>query len=418
MSVLVDPPAWPAHGRLWSHLVSDRSLDELHVFAARVGVPRQGFDRDHYDVPAEAYDLVVQAGAEAVPSRELLTRLLASGLRQRRAETPGRRRPGQPLLRPPRLRPGATVAVVAPAGPVPADRLDAGLAVLREWGMQIRLADHVRGQDAALPHLAGEDADRAANLVAAWTDTGVDAVWCARGGYGSHRIVDRLDYTAMATVPPRLLVGFSDVTALHEAVAGRLGLVSLHAPVVTSLAEAPAAGREHLRRLLFEPADVVDLFPGVRLRTVAAGVAAGVLVGGNLRVLTASIGTRLARPARGGIVVLEDIDEQPYRVDGMLTQLLRSGWFDQVRGVVAGAFTVGMTGTGTAAATIDPAAVDAVLADRLRPLGVPVVSGAPVGHVADNRPVPLGVLAHLDADVGTLRLTGPALSDLHRPTTS
>jgi len=410
VSVLVDPPAWPAHGLLWSHLVSDHSLDELHAFAARVGVPRQGFDRDHYDVPAQAYDRVVAAGAEAVPSRELLARLRAAGLRQRRAETPGRRKPGQALLRPPRLRPGSTVAVVAPAGPVPADRLEHGLAVLHEWGLRVRFADHVAGQDPALPHLAGSDADRAADLVTNWTDAGVDAVWCARGGYGCHRIVDRLDYTAMAAVPPRLLVGFSDVTALHEAVATRLGLVSLHAPVLTSLADAPAAGREHLRRLLFEPADVDELFPDVRLRVVAAGSAAGVLVGGNLRVLTASIGTWLARPGRGGIVVLEDIDEEPYRIDGMLTHLLRSGWFDQVRGVVAGAFTAGATSTGTAAATIDPAAVDAVLADRLGPLGVPVVSGAPVGHVADNRSVPLGVPARLDADAGTVHLTGPALS--------
>jgi len=410
VSVLVDPPAWPAHGRLWSHLVSDHSLDELHAFAARVGVPRQGFDRDHYDVPAEAYDRLVVAGAEAVPSRELLVRLRAAGLRQRRAESPGRRKPGQALLRPPRLRPGSTVAVVAPAGPVPADRLGHGLAVLNEWGLQVWLADHVAGQDATLPHLSGSDADRAADLVTAWTCAGVDAVWCARGGYGCHRIVDRLDYTAMAAVPPRLLVGFSDVTALHEAVASRLGLVSLHAPVLTSLADAPAAGREHLRRLLFEPTDVHELFPDVRLRAVAAGTAAGVLVGGNLRVLTASIGTRVARPGRGGIVVLEDIDEEPYRIDGMLTQLLRNGWFDQVRGVVAGAFTAGETSTGTAAATVDPAAVDAVLADRLRPLGVPVVSGAPVGHIADNRPVPLGVPARLDADAGTLRLTGPSLS--------
>ena len=410
MSVLVDPPTWPAHGRLWSHLVSDRSLDELHAFAERVGVPRQGFDRDHYDVPADAYDGLVAAGAEPVTSRELLARLRNSGLRRRRAQTPGRRKPGQPLLRPSRLHPGSTVAVVAPAGPVPADRLEEGLSVLREWGLRVRLADHVAGRDDALPHLAGSDAARAGDLVTAWTDPDVDAVWCARGEYGCHRIVDRLDYAAMAAAAPKLLVGFSDVTALHEAVAGRVGVVGLHAPVVTSLADAPPDSREHLRRLLFEPPDVVDLFPAVKLRALAAGSATGVLVGGNLRVLTASIGTRLERPGRGGIVVLEDIDEEPYRIDGMLTQLLRSGWFDGVRGVVAGAFTAGATSTGTAATAMDPSAVDAVLADRFRPLDVPVVSGAPVGHVADNRPVPLGVSARLDADAGTLWLTASALS--------
>ena len=201
----------------------------------------------------------------------------------------------------------------------------------------------------------------------------------------------------MTQVPPRLLVGFSDVTALHEAVAQRLGLVTLHGPVVTSLGESDQPAREQVRRLLFEPESVVELATG--LRRVSGGTADGVLVGGNLRVVTASLGTRVSRPARGGIVVLEDVGEQAYRVDGMLTQLLRAGWFDGVRGVVAGAFT---DSGGTD--------VDAVVAERLGGLGVPLVTGASIGHVPDNRPVPLGVPARLDADAGTLSLTRPALA--------
>ena len=165
MSILVDPPGWPAHGRLWSHLVSDSSLDELHTFAARLGVPRQGFDRDHYDVPGEAYDRIVAAGAVPVSARELVVRLRASGLRRRRADTPGRRKPGQELLRPFRLRPGCLVAVVAPAGPVPTVRLDGGLAILRGWGLRVRLGAHVCGRDTTLPHLAAPDDQRAADIV-------------------------------------------------------------------------------------------------------------------------------------------------------------------------------------------------------------------------------------------------------------
>jgi muramoyltetrapeptide carboxypeptidase len=410
VTVLVDPPTWPAHGRLWSHLVSDASLTELHVFAARIGVPRQGFDRDHYDVPAEAYDAIVGAGAEPVSSRELLARLLASGLRQRRIETLGRRKPGRALLRPPRLREGSLVAVVAPAGPVPGDRLERGLAQLRDWGLRVRVGAHVTDRNPVLPHLAGADADRASDLAAAWTAPGVAAVWSARGGYGSHRIVDSLDYTAMASVGPRLVVGFSDVTAVHEAVGGRLGVASVHGPVVTSLADAPPAGQEQLRRLLFEPEGVIDLFPRARLRCLVGGASTGVLVGGNLRVLASSVGTRLSRPGRGGIVVLEDVGEQPYRIDAMLTQLLRSGWFDGVRGVVAGAFTADGSSAGAYGNAIDQGVVDAVLRDRLGRLGVPVVAGAPIGHVADNRPVPLGVPARLDADAGTVRLETPALA--------
>jgi len=402
VSILVDPPGWPAHGRLWSHLVSDSSLDELHTFAARLGVPRQGFDRDHYDVPGEAYDRIVAAGAVPVSARELVVRLRASGLRRRRADTPGRRKPGQELLRPFRLRPGCLVAVVAPAGPVPTVRLDGGLAILRGWGLRVRLGAHVCGRDTTLPHLAAPDDQRAADLEAAWTDPAVSVVWCARGGYGSHRLVDRLDWTTMAAAGPRLLVGFSDATALHESVAGRLGTVSLHAPVVTSLPEGQPETTELLRRLLFDPAAVTDPFDGVRLRRLVRGTARGILMGGNLRVLTASIGTRLSRPARDGIALLEDIGEQPYRIDGMLTQLLRAGWFEGVRGVVAGSFTD----------TGDPGAeaVDRVLRDRLGPLGVPVAAGAPVGHLPDNHAVPLGVRATLDTDAGTLRLAGPALA--------
>jgi muramoyltetrapeptide carboxypeptidase len=289
------------------------------------------------------------------------------------------------------------VAVVAPAGPVRRERLAAGIEVLESWGLRTRAGAHVLGRHPRLAHLAGTDADRAADLNAGWCAPDVAAVWAARGGSGSHRLVDLLDWPAMTQVPPRLLVGFSDVTALHEAVAQRLGLVSLHGPVVTSLGESQQPARDQVRRMLFEPDTVAELASG--LRRVSGGTADGVLVGGNLRVVTASLGTRVSRPAAGGIVVLEDVGEQAYRVDGMLTQLLRAGWFGGVRGVVAGAFT----GSGTTD-------VDAVVAERLGALGVPVVTGAPIGHVPDNRPVPLGVPARLDADAGTLVLTRPALT--------
>ena len=395
--ILVDPPAWPAHGRLWSHLVSDTSYDELHAFARGLGIPARGFDRDHYDVPAERYDAVVAAGARPVGSRDLVAALTAAGLRRRRGDGPGRRAPGQELLRPRRLVRGDVVAVVAAAGPVRPERLAAGVEVLESWGLTVRPAPHVLGRHPTLDHLAATDADRAADLRDAWSAPDVAAVWAARGGFGSHRLVDLLDWPAMVLAGPRLLVGFSDVTALHEAVAQRLGLVSVHGPVVTSLGESQPDLHERVRRMLFAPETALDLAAG--LRQVVGGVAEGVLVGGNLRVVTASLGTRVGRPARGGIVVLEDVGEQAYRVDGMLTQLLRAGWFDGVRGIVIGAFTDN-----------GDSDVDAVVVDRLGRLGVPVVTGAPVGHVPDNRPVPLGVTARLDADAGTLVLNRPALA--------
>jgi muramoyltetrapeptide carboxypeptidase len=395
--ILIDPPSWPAHGRLWSHLVSDTSYDELHAFARRHGIPARGFDRDHYDVPAERYADLVAAGARPVGSRDVVSALTAAGLRRRRGDGPGRRAPGHELLRPPRLAPGAVVAVVAPAGPLRRERLTAGIEVLESWGLAVRVGPHVLDRHPTLDHLAASDADRAGDLLDAWCAPDVAVVWAARGGSGCHRLVDMLDWAAMTQVPPRLLVGFSDVTALHEAVAQRLGLVTVHGPVVTSLGDSDEPARAHVRRILFERDAALELATG--LHRLRGGVAEGVLVGGNLRVVTASLGTRVSRPARGGIVVLEDVGEQAYRVDGMLTQLLRAGWFDGVRGVVTGAFT-----------ETDGTDVDAVVADRLGGLGVPLVTGAPVGHVPDNRPVPLGVPARLDADAGTLVLTRPALT--------
>ncbi len=387
MSLLIDPPAWPARGQLWSHLVSDASADELHAFAASAGLPPRGFHLDHYDVPAPAYDRVVAAGARPVSSRELVSTLVRTGQRRRTSDTLRPRRPGARLLRPPALRRGDSVAVVAPSGRVPAHRLERGLAVLRSWGLVVRLGEHVLGAHPRLHHLAGSDADRAHDLEEAWTHPDVRAVIAARGGSGAHRLLDRLDWDRLAAATARVLVGFSDITALHEAFASRLGVVGVHGPTVTSLGAADAESALALRALLMG-ADR----PVLGGTTLVPGVAEGVLVGGNLAVLAASVGGALSRPAAGGIAVLEDVAEPAFRVDRLLTQLVRSGWFDGVRGVALGAFSE----------CDDPAQVDAALAERLRPLEVPVLTGLPVGHVAANRALPLGVRARLDADAGTL----------------
>lgn len=398
MTLLIDPPNSAGHGRLWSHLASDESFEELHRFAATLGIPRRGFDRDHYDIPAERYEQVVAAGAVPVGSRELIRRLQAAGLRRRKAEALGPRRPGRSLVRSRRLVPGDTVAVVAPAGPVPPERLDAGLSVLRSWGLEVREMPHLRGRLASLPHLAASDAERAADLMAAWTDPEVAMVVAGRGGYGSQRLVDLLDWPAMAEAGPKVLLGFSDVTALHQAVAGRLGLSTLHGPVVTSLGGADDDAREHLRRMLFAPETALALTPRPG-ETLVGGRAEGVLVGGNLALLAADVGTPSARSAEGGIAVLEDVGEPAYRIDRLLTQLLRAGWFAGARGIALGGFQ----GCG------DDRSLRAVLEDRLAPLGVPVLSGLPVGHAEHNLAFPLGVHAVLDAVVGTLTLREPAL---------
>lgn len=400
MTILIDPPAWPAHGRLWSHLVSDASLDELHAFAADHRIPRRGFERDHYDVPADAYDRLVSAGAMPVSSREIVTRLTEAGLRRRKATAMARRAPGNALLRPPRLSPGDVVAVVATSGVVPEDRLHVGADRLASWGLDARLAKHVLGTHPQISYLASTDEDRAADFTEAWLDPTVSAVWSARGGYGAQRIVDLLDWRRLAEAEPKVLVGFSDITALHEAVAARLGLVTIHGHVVTSLGDATDESAEELRRQVMEPESVLDLFAGHVVTPVVGGTATGVLVGGNLAVLAADVGTPFSRPARGGIAVLEEVREEPYRLDRLLTQLIRAGWFAGVEGIVLGAFTE--CGNAAELAT--------VLEHRLRPLGVPTVQGFDVGHTSSSATVPLGVEATLDADAGSLVLSAPALT--------
>ncbi len=399
VTIFIDPPAWPAHGRLWSHLVSDVSLDDLHRFAAHHGVPRRGFERDHYDVPAEAYHRLVAAGAIPIPSRELVARLKETGLRRRKSVAPARRAIGNALLRPRRLVAGDTVGVVATSGVVPEDRLRTGVARLESWGLRVQVGPHVLGRHPSLSYLAASDTERAADFAAAWADPDLAAVWVARGGYGAQRMVDLLDWRRLAETEPKLLVGFSDVTALHQAVATKLGLVTVHGHVVTSLGAATEASAEQLRCVVLEPA-AVDLLVGQDTSTLVGGTASGVLIGGNLAVLAADLGTPISRPATGGIAVLEEIGEEPYRVDRLLTQLIRSGWFSGVVGIVVGAFTD----------CGDPAEVDRVIEQRLMPLGVPLVRGFDVGHTPSSATVPLGVAATLDAERRSLELSVPPLA--------
>jgi muramoyltetrapeptide carboxypeptidase len=294
------------------------------------------------------------------------------------------------LLRPPALRSGDRVAVVALSSPVPADRLDAGLAVLRGWGLEVAEGPHLRHTHPDLGYLAGPDADRATDFASAWLDPDVAAVFCARGGYGVPRLLDLLDWDRLVVAPAKPVVGFSDVTPLLHALGVRLGVSGVHGPAVTGLGDGDEASRAHLWQLLFEPGAETTLAP--RLQILVPGRAQGRLVGGNLALLASSVGTADLLPARGSIAVLEDVDENPYRVDRALTQLLRSGWFAGVRGIVLGGFT----------ACGDPDQVRAVLRDRLVPLGVPLAAGAPIGHDQPNLAFPMGAPARLAGGILTL----------------
>ena len=288
------------------------------------------------------------------------------------------------------LRAGDTVALVACSGPVDPEALDTGVAALESWGLRVRLGSTMRAHHPRLPYLAATDADRARDFQDAWLDPDVAAVLAARGGYGAHRMVDLVDWSALRRAEPVLFAGSSDVTALHEAVATHLRVPTVLAAMPATHLFDPVAA-ERLRAALFSPNELRRL-TSPKAETLRQGRARGHLVGGNLSVLAAGIGTRESVPARGGIVVLEDIEEEPYRLDRMLTQLLRSGWFDGVAGLALGSWT----GCGP------DQVVREVLCDRLGPLGVPMAWRLDVGHHPGSLAVPLGVHADFDADTGTL----------------
>ncbi|MFJ4974001.1 LD-carboxypeptidase [Streptomyces coeruleorubidus] len=309
----------------------------------------------------------------------------------------------RPLLRPPRLVPGARVAVVAPSGPVPEERLQAGLDVLRGWDLDPVVAPHVLGRHREFDYLAGTDAQRAADLQNAWCDPAVAAVLCARGGYGAQRMADLLDWEVMRAADPKVFAGFSDITVLHQAFATRLGLATLYGPAAAGVDFIKnARAQEHLRATLFEPESVrtvTAVSPGGT--ALVPGRARGVTFGGCLSLLASDLGTPHALAgARGGLLLIEDVGESPYRVDRYLTQLLRTGWLDGVAGIVLGSW----------AACGPYEELRAVLADRLGGLGVPVVEEFGFGHCEGALTMPLGLSAELDASTGTLTFDAPALS--------
>ncbi len=289
---------------------------------------------------------------------------------------------------------------MAPSGPVQAGRLDAGLAVLRGWGLEPVVYPHVRDVG-EVPYLAADDGGRASDVEEAWCDASIAAVLSARGGFGAQRIVELLDWERMARAGPKVFVGFSDATALHEAIAARLGLATLYGPMVAAEAfVTDAATQEHLRATLFAPESVQALSPRTA-RTLIGGRAAGVTVGGCLTLLTTDLGTPSARStAAGGILLLEDVAVDPYELDRGLTQLARAGVLDEVAGIAVGSFS-----------GYEPYDdLGAVLVARLGPLGVPVVDELGFGHSPSSLTIPLGVPCVLDADARTLTFELPALA--------
>jgi muramoyltetrapeptide carboxypeptidase len=313
---------------------------------------------------------------------------------------------GTPLARPPALRPGDRVAVLALSSPADRTRLPDGLDALRFAGLDPVVYPSASAEGDVHPYLAGSDELRAAELRHALLDESISGIILAAGGYGAQRTLEAMDWDGLAQVPPKILAGYSDVTAILEAVAVKLRWSSLMSAMVSSPEFADSYTFASMLRSLMSPERVRELHYADAV-TVVGGTARGVTLGGNLALLTSSLGTDTCLPARGAILLVEDELEEDYRVDRMLTQLRRSGYLDGVAAVVAG--------TWDRCGPVER--IHPVLADRLGDLGVPVIAWANVGHGGHFQSFPIGVRAELDADARTLRLLEPPLTpfDPDRP---
>jgi muramoyltetrapeptide carboxypeptidase len=294
--------------------------------------------------------------------------------------------------RPPPLAAGARVALVAPAGPLRGrDDLNRAIANARDLGWEPVIAAHALARTG---YFAGDDDARASDLDQALRDKRIDAVWCLRGGYGAIRLLDRIDWSSLRA-REKAVLGYSDVTAFHGAIARQAGLVSFHAP--TARTTLSPFSRGSLERAVVRGEDSCGIAENAR--ALRPGRATGRLEGGNLAVFVALVGTPYFPALEGAILVLEDVNEAVYRIDRMFAQLRLSGALAGVRAIVFGACTNCPEESDDGARSLDD-----VLLELANALDVPCLAGVPVGHLPDQWTLPLGALAEVDVEARVLRV--------------
>jgi muramoyltetrapeptide carboxypeptidase len=279
------------------------------------------------------------------------------------------------------VKPGDTIGIAAPASPVARDLFDAGVRVLTDWGFDLRISPTLFAREG---YFAGSDEARAQSLTDLILDPEVKAVICARGGFGSPRVLPLLDFERIGR-HPKPIIGFSDITALLCAISQKCGWVTFHGPMVATLGRTDAKGRTALFSTLVSGVPP-DIHPaaGVCLRP---GTAGGRLIGGNLATLCHLLGTPYEPVWKGRVLFVEDQGEPLYRIDRMLTHLKLAGCLDQLAGLVVGDF-VGVE---------DMADVWRIVMSVVRATPYPVAAGFPIGHGAANHTMPLGMAVRLDA---------------------
>lgn len=316
------------------------------------------------------------------------------------------------LIKPKALKSGDTVGLITPSTEViDPDRLALAVKTLKYFGLQAKLGKNVGKRST---NYTGSVNARLDDLHAMFSDRAIDAVFAVRGGYGSGQLLDKIDYSLIRN-NPKIFLGYSDITAMHLAIYKHAGVVTFHGPVaISAYTDYTQAS---FRKALFEakpigkltnPPEGNQLRPDHNLRIIRSGKASGQLIGGNLSLIAATMGTEFEIDTRGKILFIEDVDEQPYSVDRMLTQLRLSGRLDSAAGIIFGE-CADCRPRDYKPSFASPYSLGEVVDNILGSLKIPVLYGLTIGHTEDQLTLPVGVKATLDADKGVLEITESAV---------
>lgn len=310
-----------------------------------------------------------------------------------------------PIIKPPRLKSGDKLALIAPGSYISENELQDSIKNLKELGFEVTYSEKILLQSG---YFAGTDEDRAKDLLEKFSDISIKGIVCARGGYGCARILPMLDY-GVIRVNPKVLIGYSDITALLYGFYQKAGLISFHGPVGTSTFNDYSV--DNFKKVLINP-ERETTFSNSKsgddenvygVTTIVKGRGKGRLAGGNLSIMVSLVGTEFDVDYSNKIIFIEEVGEEPYRVDRMLTQLIQAGKFENAAGVMMGIFRKCEVKEESALTSKSYTLME-VLQDRLGNLKIPVVYGMSFGHVKDKFTIPFGALAELDAEKQTFTL--------------
>jgi muramoyltetrapeptide carboxypeptidase len=304
------------------------------------------------------------------------------------------------IIKPRRLQVGDTIGLINPAAFNYEKEVQPFFKVIEKLGLKVKLGEHFYDR---YGYLAGKDADRAADVNAAFADREVQAIFTGMGGWGCNRILPLLDYN-MIRNNPKIIMGFSDITALLLAIYAKTNIITFHGPLGVS-SWSPFT-IDYVKQVLFDGESITMQNTGtIKVETISSGKARGKLIGGNLSVLAATVGSAYLPAWENSILFVEEVGEEVYRIDRMLTQLKLAGILDRISGFVFGQCTKCEAEKPQESLTLSQ-----VLSDHIRPLRIPAWYGSMVGHIRDKFTLPIGLQVEIDADSGTIRLLESAVN--------